>query len=411
MQSKGALCRVSVFGGHVLSEATATVPQQKTWPSIDNAAPKEQGGPIARQGLSYQDEIAVGFLLDMIEDAGLVKIHFETHDDLVLVRVLGGNPAQATAEFVQGKAGEPDKLWSVADICQRKKKDAVGTSIFEASLGRDEHDEIAAFRLVTLRPVVSDLSPLTYAFGLEGRKPGCEAMKTLKKALDVKFPGLKSPKDNGCGYWLENCLWEVRHDLKTVRKSNTVRLFALAENAGQPLLLEQIDVLLTELRGWVKAAGDAKWIPDKTSKIVTRAEAVGWWQQRLAKLAQGADAPSGGTLSEKMKAANLPESLIAMAVDLRLSYAAKVRTATYMEPDLTEALQEQVKSTAQSLSADLAAGLLDLEGPQFHARCLAEMNALNDARLSGTRDQAAFLKGCLYDIADRCLLRFDRVVS
>lgn len=387
----------------------AAAPQQKIWPSIDNAAPKEQGGPVARQGFSYQDEIAVGFLLDMIEDPGLVKIHFETHDDLILVRALSANPTQTTAEFVQVKGGELDKLWSVADICQRKKKDAVGTSIFEISLGRDEHDEIATFRMVTLRPVVSDLTPLTYAFGSDGRKLGCEAMTALETALNAKFPEMKSPKDNGCCYWLENCLWDVRHDLKTVQKANTVRLFTLAENAGQPLLLEQIDVLLTEIRVWVKAAGDAKWIPDKARKIVTRTQAVGWWKQRLAKLAQGAEAASGGTLTEKMKAADLPNSLIAMAVDLRLSYAAKVRTATYMEPDLAEALQEQVKSTAQSLSADLAAGLLDLEGPQFHARCLAEMNTLNDARPSGAKDQAAFLKGCLYDIADRCLLRFDRV--
>jgi hypothetical protein len=312
---------------------------------------------------------------------------------------------------VQVKAGEPDKLWSVADICQRKKKDAIGTSIFEISLGRDEHDEIAAFRLVTLRPVVSDLTPLTYAFESDARKPGCEAMTALETALNVKFPGLKSPKDNGCGYWLENCLWDVRHDLKTVQKANTVRLFTLAEKAGQPLLLEQINVLLTEMRVWVKAAGDAKWMPNKAKKIVTRAEAVGWWQQRLAKLVQGTNAPSGGMLAEKMKSANLPESLIAMAVDLRLGYAAKVRTATYMEPDLTEALQDRVKSTAQSLSADLAAGLLDLGGPQFHARCLAEMNAINNTRASGAKDQAAFLNGCLYDIADRCLLRFDRMTS
>jgi hypothetical protein len=82
-----------------------------------------------------------------------------------------------------------------------------------------------------------------------------------------------------------------------------------------------------------------------------------------------------------------------------------------MEPDLTEALQDRVKSTAQSLSADLAAGLLDLGGPQFHARCLAEMNAINNTRASGAKDQAAFLNGCLYDIADRCLLRFDRMTS
>ncbi|APG93869.1 hypothetical protein SAMCFNEI73_pC0145 (plasmid) [Sinorhizobium americanum] len=397
--------------GRALSEADSIALVPKIWPSIDNVSPKEQGGPIARQGFSYQDEIAVGFMLDMIADAGLVKIHFETHDDLVLVRSKGGDRAEATAEFVQVKASEPDKLWSVADICQRKKKDAAGTSIFETSLARDEHEEIATFRLVTLRPVVSDLAPLTYTFGLEGRDPKCDAMKALEKALNDKFPGLRSAKENDCGYWLESCFWDVRHDLNTVKKANRLRLFTLAEEAGQPLLLEQIEVLLTELRGWVKAAGDAKWIPDKSKKIVARVDAIAWWRQSLARLAHAADAASGGTLVEKMRGARLPQELIAMAVELRLSYAAKVRTATYMEPDLSEALQEQVKSTTQSLSADLAAGLLDLNGPQFHARCLTEMNKINAARANGTKDHAAFLKGCLYDIADRCLLRFDRSVS
>jgi hypothetical protein len=347
----------------------------------------------------------------MIEDAGLVRIHFETHDDLVLVRVQFTNPTQTIAEFVQVKAGEPDKLWSVADLCQPKKTGAKGTSIFETSLGRDEHDEIAAFRIVTLRPVVSDLTPLTYAVGSEWRKPDCKAVTALNTALKGKFPGFKSPKGNHCAYWLEHCLWDVRHDLKAVQKANTVRLFTLAEQAGQPLLQEQISVILTEIRVWVKAAGDAKWIPDKAKKIITRAEVIGWWQQRLAKLVQGSAAPSGGLLAEKMKAATLSDEVIAMAVELRLGYAAKVRTATYMETYLTEELQDQVKSTAQSLSADLSAGILDMKGPLFHARCLAEMNALNDARPLGTKDQSAFLKGCLYDIADRCLLRFDRVVS
>lgn len=73
---------------------------------------------------------------------------------------------------------------------------------------------------------MSDLAPLTYVFGLEGRDPKCEAMKTSEKA-------------------------------------NRPRLFTLAKEAGQPLLREHIEVLLTELRDWVKAAGHAKWIPEK----------------------------------------------------------------------------------------------------------------------------------------------------
>jgi hypothetical protein len=399
-------CRPDSANRRLLPEIETNPPEVEVWPSVDSIAPEEQGGPVARQGFSYQDEIAVGFLLDMIEDARLAKIHFESHDDLVLIwSPLVG--AQLTAEFVQVKAEAPDKLWSVADICQRKKKDAVGTSIFEISLGRDRHEEVSNFRMVTLRPIVSDLAPLTYVFGQEGRKSDCEGMVALKADLDGRFPGLKSKKKNDCGYWLENCRWDVRHDIKTVRKANTLRVFELAQAAGQSLLLEQINVLLDEIRAWVKAAGDAKWIPDKAKKIVRRADALEWWTARLLKLAQ-IDAPSGGALAEKMKLANLPSALVAMAVDLRRGYAAKVRTATYMPPEEADDLQERVKSTAQSLSANLAAGTLDLDGPQFHALCLKEMDALNAARPSGAKDQAAFLKGCLYDIADRCLLRFDR---
>lgn len=90
------------------------------WPSIDDARPVEEGGPIARTGFSYQDEIAVSFLLDMLECPDIEKIHCETHDDILVVRTNVGAP-ERIAEFVQVKAGEPDQLWSVAILCQRKK--------------------------------------------------------------------------------------------------------------------------------------------------------------------------------------------------------------------------------------------------------------------------------------------------
>lgn len=124
-------CGNFVIARRALSEANPTVLAPKIWPFIDNISPKEQGRPIARQGFTYQDEGAVGFMLDMIADTSLLRILFETQDDLVLLRCKGGDRAGATAEFVQVKANEPDKLWPVADKCQREKKDAAGTSIFE----------------------------------------------------------------------------------------------------------------------------------------------------------------------------------------------------------------------------------------------------------------------------------------
>ena len=61
-----------------------------------------------------------------------------------------------------------------------------------------------------------------------------------------------------------------------------------------------------------------------------------------------------------------------------------------------------------SLRARLFAGQLDLNGVGFHALCLDRMDAANGERPAGSEDRSAFLKGCMYDIADRCLLRFAR---
>lgn len=378
----------------------------QAWPSVDDAKPSEEGGPIARKGFNYQDEIAVGFVLEMLADPQLVKIHFETHDDLVLVRAteIAGS---LVAEFVQVKGGEPDKLWSVADLCSRKKQ-AVGSSIFEKSLGRDQHDEAAHFRIVTLRPVVALLQPLTFGRGAEARTLSCKEMIALKADLDGKIPGAKSKRGNGSDYWLDNCLWDARHDEKAVQTANMMRVYELTQAGGQPLLSEQLKVLLDDLRGLVKAAGDASWKPDKAKKILTREAVIKWWGERLVRLKEGASDKSGKKLTEKMGDASLTGSVVAMALDMRLDYARTVRTARYMEPEEAEQLQGRVKSAVQSLTASRSAGTLDLDGPAFHALCLERMDAINNTLPADQADRSAFLKGCLYDIADRCLLRFDR---
>ena len=56
--------------------------------SVNEVMPSEEGGPIARVGFNYQDEIAVSFLLEMIESPNLTEVHCETHDDIVLMMLL-----------------------------------------------------------------------------------------------------------------------------------------------------------------------------------------------------------------------------------------------------------------------------------------------------------------------------------
>lgn len=90
---------------------TVTLPPEATepvLPSVEDVRPDEEGGPIARTGFNYQDEVVVGFFIEMLDDPTLLKVHCETHDDVLLVRETSGT---RTAEFVQVKGG--------ADLIQR----------------------------------------------------------------------------------------------------------------------------------------------------------------------------------------------------------------------------------------------------------------------------------------------------
>lgn len=376
------------------------------WPSVDDAKPMEEGGPFARKGFNYQDEIAVSFLLDMMEDKSIIKIHCETHDDILLVRATQ-DANQNCAEYVQVKATEPNQLWTIAALCNRVDGKQ-GTSVLERSLAHDCHKEQSRFRILTLRQVAPDLKILTYPVGSVGREPGCDGLTTLKADIDKKHPGLMSPKGNDCSFWLDNCHWDERNNVEAIRNHNQLRVFQISSTQNNTLLPDAIDSLLDDMRLWVKDAGAASWDPDRDKKIITREELLTWWEQRVAELTSAGGA-SGGKLIRKMKDANLPQDVINLAVDLRRRYTKSLRTPRYAGDDNTEELLSRVRAEAISLRSRYTAGQLEVDAPTFHAMCLDRMDAINSERPAGESDRSSFLKGCLYDIADRCLLRFDRM--
>ncbi|MGA8671373.1 MAG: dsDNA nuclease domain-containing protein, partial [Terracidiphilus sp.] len=217
------------------SNASSTVPSLMAFPSVEDVAPAEEGGPIARTGFNYQDEIAVGFLLEMLEDPTVEKVHCETHDDIVVLR--RSESTEMIAEFVQVKGSEEDKFMSVADICLRTKA-KVGSSIYETSLARDKHCERSYFRMVTLRPVVKELRVLTYERNASNRKPDDPKLVELATLIEQKCPGAKSAKGQAAIYWVENCLWEERQTQAVNRERNLLRVMKLSAKEGRPLLPE-----------------------------------------------------------------------------------------------------------------------------------------------------------------------------
>lgn len=389
-----------------VSDDQATTLAPAVWPSIDEISPQEEGGPIARIGFSYQDEVAVGFLIEMLCSPSIWKVHCETHDDILLVRCVDD---VCHAEFVQVKGGQPDQLWSVANLCFRKAS-AVGSSIFEVSLARDKYIEPSRFRLVTHRPVVTALRVLTSPLGAPGREPESEAVTALLDAIGQYCPEAKSAKGNDAQFWIDNCVWDVRNDHASIANANLLKLIELSAQEGQCLLPEQAQVLLGELRDWAKSAGEARWIPDRDKKIITRTAICDWWCRRTDEIRDGATAPGGGKLSTKLNEIGAGSETIALAVDIRRTYAALMRTTRYMAEDETSALQQRVKSEMMLLRARYSAGHLDIDGAAFLSLCLERLNAMNEDRPAGEKDRSAFLQGCMYDITDRCLHRFARPV-
>jgi hypothetical protein len=371
------------------------------FPSVADVKPNEEGGPIARVGFNYQDYIAVSFLIDMLENSTIQQIHCETHDDIVLLYV-ENESGNRVAEYVQVKANEGDKLWSTADLCNARSGKK---SIFETSLGHDKHAESSAFRIVTLLPVVGELKILTFKKNSPGRAIDGERFTSLSDELIRRFPEINSPKGNGVAYWLQNCHWDERHDELAIKRDNLIRLIKLGMLKG--LLVEHCDSLLTELLTWVQAAGAAKWDSDRAKKIILREDLVAWWERRTEEVCSGFTILTGGKLKAKMTAAGL-SAYIGLAMDLRRSYSDDARTPRYMEPDEGERIQGRVKAEALSMRVGFDSGEIAQDPQSFHAYCLKRMDFLNEQRPAGLPDHSVYLKGCLYDIVDRCLFRFDK---
>lgn len=251
------------------------------WPSIDDARPVDEGGTIARNGFSFQDHVAVSFLIEMLKDPTLVKIHFETHDDLVLVKVIDN---VTVAEFVQVKGGNAGSMWSLSDLCRKR-----GTkSLFEASLERDRYCETSRFRVVTSGDVRSELHVLTFERYCPARAPSDLRMRTILDYIDKNLPGTLSRNGNTAGYWIQHCLWDVRHDLPSLLAKNFVSLLELSEHEGHGLIPSGAKMLLAELLRYAEAASNARWAPHPSAKVITRDWLRSWWDQRKIQILHSA---------------------------------------------------------------------------------------------------------------------------
>jgi hypothetical protein len=164
-------------------------------PSIRDLVPSEPGGEEARRGFLFQDRVAAGFFLEMIETESLTAVWCEADDDITLVWEIAG---VVEGEFVQVKGDEVDHFWSAARLCRRGQNGKL--SILERSLVRDRYDEPSKFRIVTLIPVNDELSHLTFPLGHECRQPNSPEYARLAERIPPRIKELRSPNGNDWAY-------------------------------------------------------------------------------------------------------------------------------------------------------------------------------------------------------------------
>ena len=382
-----------------------TVPKQC---SIHDLPPLERGGVIARHGFDVQDHVAASFVLGLLELPDLLQVWCETHDDITLI---WQGSSSEEIEFVQVKSNELDQLWSIAKLCDREKKDKApkaGTSIYERSLANDRCAEPCRFRLVTCRPVQSELTVLTFAFTAPDRTAQQTSIDALAKEIESRANGFLSSNGNGSSYWLARLSWDVRHSVESIATANLDKLRRLVERQGGYLFSDQLDDLYATLLTMVRKAATANWGCDPTQKKFVKHVIANWFAEELARRLHSIPATGGTTLRRKMKDAAIVDSEIESSLETRRRYLAERLKPQYLSISEQEHVEGEVTATLHALRSQLDAGQLPDSGVDFHAKCISAMQGLQNKLATSRPVPLAFLIGCMYSIADRCTHRFRR---
>ena len=376
--------------------------------SIHALPPLERGGVVARHGFDVQDHVAAAFYLSMLELPELFQVWCETHDDITLI---WQGTSGEEIEFVQVKSNELDQLWSVSKLCDREKKDKspkAGTSIYERSLANDRCGERCRFRLVTCRPVHSDLYVLTLPHSAPDRAAKQADLDALSRDIEARANGFLSDNGNGSAYWLSHLLWDVRHSIENVKNANLDKLRRLVERQGGYLFSDQLDDLYATILTMVRSASVADWGVDPTRKKFTQNAVKEWFGKELARRLNSVPATGGTALKGKMEQAGIVASEVESSLETRRHYLAERLRPQYLSLTERDHVEGEVTATLHALRAQLDAGEIADSGVAFHAKCISALLDLQKHLSTSRPVPLAFLIGCMYSIADRCTHRFRR---
>ncbi len=393
------------------------MPSSVTFPSIHDKSvkPANQGGVFARGGFDFQDHVAASFCLDMLDDASLKKVCCETHDDIILVWDMGLNDR---IEFVQVKAIDLGQLWSVAKLCEREKatpagsKNSIpvdGSSIIEKSLGNDRFSEEAWFRIVTSQAVNKDLKILTLPLTAPDRCNPNSDINQLLQDIESKFSNIRSPKGNNCEFWISRMIWNVEHTIDAIRRKNLEKLSIYVESQGEYLLYSNVQEIYDKILRKVQDAANAQWDIEPDTKNIERQEFLSWIQTVIRESQMPATSSAGQKMQQKMESAGIPDDYIANAHEERRFYLKEIFHPKYLDLSDQNLAQGEVCSELVQLRLKMDTAELS-DGFEFYKACRDKMEEIRANLQTKTTIPLFFLNGCMYNIVDRCLHRYQKAM-
>lgn len=378
--------------------------------SYRDLPPLEIGGIISREGLAFQDHVAAGFCLDMLQRSDLLEVWCERLDDITLV---WSENRGEVFEFVQAKTSDPDQLWSIAVLCKRDKTGSSSEkkSLLERSLENDRGAESCRFRVITTQGIKKELALLTLPLKAAERNSGNPTWNSLCSKVLTRVGDFQSANGNRADFWLSFTHWDIRHSVDAVVAANLIALERFVESDGLFLAQDQRKEIYIQLVG---RASEAARTPVNSSttdgKRFRREDLISWVRER-AQVAQSPSLASPGMkLDEKLTKANLQDRR-ETALEARTYYRKKSLNSGYLQLDAREDIEAEASGVLNRLLSALDAGVEADDGPSFHAACLTELqdivNRLNGAPLG----LETYLHGFMYSKASRCVHRFRRVTT
>ncbi len=232
------------------------------------------GGVAARQGFKYQDHVAAQFVLKMIADERLKQVECETADDIKLIWREHG---PSYPEYVQVKTTDDDSKWSQGEITKRAPKSKAPTSLIEKSLLCDAGAPNPLFRMVSRRAVNRTLTCLTLELDNRQRT---EPVAVLAKKLAKRYATI-SANGNGLAYWTTRTVWQVAGEVEHLTAVNQQLLANLADEHGANPTSAHAKAIYIDLLQKVSDAAEASKITHSTDKVITRENALAWWNKHL----------------------------------------------------------------------------------------------------------------------------------